>query len=162
MTKSIREKKHRLPRIAYAGFVAVAFTANVYERKRPFIDGYIFTVFESFLLQELANHSCSSYVYLFMPDHIHFILAGKSEHSNLLDCMDMFKQKTGFWFYENEKDIRWQKGYYDHIIRNEKDMNAQLCYILMNPVRAGLVDSWKKYPFKGSTEFSFEDWTDEL
>ena len=30
-------------------------------------------------------------------------------------------------------DIVWQRGYYDHIIRNEKDHEAITHYILSNP-----------------------------
>lgn len=52
----------------------------------------------------------------------------------------------------------WQKDYYDHIIRRPEDVQKHVRYILDNPVRKGLVDDWKKYPFKGSTLHDFDEW----
>ena len=50
------------------------------------------------------------------------------------------------------------KDYYDHIIRNDEDINNQIKYILYNPVRASLVENWNEYKFKGSTVYNFEEW----
>lgn len=162
MQKQIREKHHRLPVAAYKGFVAVAFTANVQERKRLFTDSMVYKIFQEILLNELKSYCCSAYVYLFMPDHLHTIIAGEKDDADIKGCIEMFKQRTGFWLYTNKSSYHWQKDYYDHVIRKEDDMNAQIRYILLNPVRAGLVDSWKKYPYKGSTKFNFEEWDEEI
>lgn len=162
MNRLIREKHHRLPVEAYDGYVAVAFTANVRHRKNLFKDGTVCNVFQELLLKESRDHRCLVYVYLFMPDHLHCIIAGDSEESNVKMCMDMFKQQSGFWLYKNKPDFHWQKDYYDHIIRNEADMNNQVMYILNNPVRAGLVMSWKRYPYKGSTVFDFYKWEESM
>ena len=157
MSKLIREKHHRLPPIAYKGHTAVVFTANIQGRKRLFNEKGIFEVFQKMLLKELESHNCSSYVYVFMPDHLHIIIAGESDGASVKKCMDMFKQRTGFWLYKHKPDIRWQKDYYDHKIRNERDMTAQIRYILQNPVHAGLESSWKKYPYKGSTKYNLDE-----
>jgi len=141
MKMPIREKHHRLPDEAYAGFAAVAFTANVKQRNVLFVDDTIFKIFEDILLGELKSFCCSAYVYLFMPDHLHTIIAGEKEDANLKARVEMFKQRRGFWLYQNKKSYRWQKDYYDHVIRKDEDMNAQIRYILLNPVRAGLVKS---------------------
>ena len=52
---------------------------------------------------------------------------------------------------------RWQKDFYDHIIRTNEDIVAQVKYILDNPVRKGVVLSWERYPFKGSIGCELED-----
>ena len=36
----------------------------------------------------------------------------------------------------------WEVEYYDHLIRDERDLKAQLEYVLANPIKAGL-QSWK-------------------
>ncbi|NOX84683.1 MAG: hypothetical protein GXO86_01765, partial [Chlorobi bacterium] len=43
----------------------------------------------------------------------------------------------------------WMKDSYDHYIRDERDWEEILEYIIYNPVSAGLVDDWKdwKYTF---------------
>lgn len=93
-----------------------------------------------------------------MHDHAHFILGGNDSNSEVKKCLNMFKQKTGFYIAKNLKDIRWQKDYYDHILRSEENLETHIKYILNNPVRAGLSEYWKKYPFKGSTVYNLEDW----
>jgi REP element-mobilizing transposase RayT len=43
----------------------------------------------------------------------------------------------------------WQPGFFDHVIRNEKDLNENLNYIAFNPVRAGYVNHPYFYPYTG-------------
>lgn len=43
----------------------------------------------------------------------------------------------------------WQPGFFDHVIRNEKDLNENLNYIAFNPVRAGYVTQPYFYPYTG-------------
>jgi len=57
----------------------------------------------------------------------------------------------------NKSGIRWQKDFYDHVIRKHEDITTQIKYILDNPVRKGLVSSWQEYPFKGSIGCKMED-----
>ena len=43
----------------------------------------------------------------------------------------------------------WQPGFFDHVIRNEKDLRENLSYIALNPVRAGYVTQPYFYPYTG-------------
>jgi|GEM_PF-1173423 len=43
----------------------------------------------------------------------------------------------------------WQPGFFDHVIRNEKDLQENLAYIALNPVRAGYVTQPYFYPYTG-------------
>lgn len=40
----------------------------------------------------------------------------------------------------------WQEESYDHYVRNEKEFNRIIAYILNNPVKVGLVKEWQEYP----------------
>lgn len=143
----IREKKHRLPREYYEGLNTVAFTLCVKNRIPLVTDFEIFAEFEKQLLIELGDHRCDAHVYLFMPDHGHLVLGGQDEESRVLDAVDGFKQRSGYWLSKNRPKIHWQKDYYDHSIRRQEEIEKQIRYVLDNPVRKGLVDDWKKYPF---------------
>lgn len=156
--KIIREKKHRLPDEMYVGVKSIAFTICIKNNKKLFISEHMLTIFEKVLVNSLNEHNCSGYVYLFMPDHLHMIIKGENKKSNIKQAVELFKQKTGFWLSNNLPNIKWQKDYYDHIIRNEEDIQNQIRYILNNPVRANLVKKWKDYNFKGSTIFNLKDW----
>ena len=39
----------------------------------------------------------------------------------------------------------WQDESYDHVIRDDKEFERIIRYILNNPVKAGLADSWEKW-----------------
>jgi len=43
----------------------------------------------------------------------------------------------------------WQRGLFDHVIRNDKDLQENLDYIAMNPVREGYVSQPFFYPYTG-------------
>jgi len=81
---------------------------------------------------------------------MHVILRGRSETADAWRAMVGFKQKTGFWFARHLPAISWQKDLYDHIIRADEDLGAQIRYVADNPVRQGLVKDWAEYPFTGS------------
>jgi len=93
-----------------------------------------------------------------MPDHCHIILQGKDEQANVLNTLDRFKQKTGYWLSKNHPEVHWQKDYYDHILRKEDDVMKHILYILENPVRKCIVEDRKEYQFKGSTVYLLDEW----
>jgi REP element-mobilizing transposase RayT len=43
----------------------------------------------------------------------------------------------------------WQKRIWDHVIRNDVDLEENLDYIAMNPVREGYVTHPQFYPYTG-------------
>ena len=43
----------------------------------------------------------------------------------------------------------WQSKFFDHIIRNDQDLQENLEYIAMNSVRAGYVSRSCFYPYTG-------------
>ena len=80
-----------------------------------------------------------------------------SDKSDVMKAMVSYKQKTGYWLSVNRPEIRWQKDFYDHIIRTDEKVSVQIRYILDNPVRKKLVKSWQDYPYKGSIGCALND-----
>lgn len=154
----IREHKHRLPRQLYVGNISCVFTICVLNGKELFVSQDIFTSIKGILLDSLIRAKCGAYVYLFMPDHVHLLLQGIEDESDLWKCIVDFKQRSGFWLSRNEYSEEWQKGFYDHILRKEEDVEKHARYILNNPVRKRTAEEWKEYPFKGSSIYDFEKW----
>lgn len=154
----IIEKRHRLYPEIYHGGQIVAITTCIKDRKELFIESEVFEIFKGFLIGELKNFDCSSYVYLFMPDHLHILITGNNDKSDIKECFEMFKQKTGFWLSKHKPNYKWQKDYYDHVLRSSDDLIKQCKYILQNPVRTGLVGYWKHYKFYGSTIYNLQEW----
>ena len=43
----------------------------------------------------------------------------------------------------------WQARFFDHVIRNDADLEENIDYIALNPVRAGYVSQPQFYPYTG-------------
>ena len=149
----IRENHHRLPAEAYRGYVRTSFTAKLLGDQSFFVTMDRFKEQEAFLLRALRELQCESELYLFMPDHLHVVITGTSPESDCRGAMSKFKQYSGYSFSRQHNYAKWQKDFYDHIFREEEDLRKQMIYILNNPIRAGLCESWDSYPYKGSTVF---------
>lgn len=83
--------------------------------------------------------------YVIMPDHIHFILLiQKTGVADLRKVIGWFKTMTTNEYIRGVKEDRlepfekrlWQRGYYEHIIRNEEDLNEKRKYIAENPIKS--------------------------
>ena len=91
-----------------------------------------------------------------LPDHFH-LLIGPSDN----DVSDIVKRiKLSFSFRHRSdmglgKATIWQRRFWDHITRDEKDWNSPLDYIHYNPVKHGFVKNPRDWKF--SSIHDFED-----
>ncbi len=97
-----------------------------------------------------------------MPDHQHMTITGTHEDADLIKIITGYKQKAGYWLSKNGAGIRWQKDFYDHVLKKNEDLSTQVRYILDNPVRKGLVSHWKEYRDKGSIGCDLDDTLDQI
>jgi len=146
----MREKRHRLARECYQGEVTVAITACIEKNVRLFADSEVVRHFTDCLKTAADKRYCTVLIYCFMPDHQHLLVHGNSSQADTWRAMVDYKQQTGFWLGRNCAGIKWQKDFYDHIIRADEDLKSQIQYIADNPVRRGIVKNWKEYPFTGA------------
>jgi putative transposase len=160
MMRAIREKRHRLPAHFYVGPCSVAFTVCVRDRICVFIDHETVDPLRQILYEAARHYGCEIYMYAFMPDHLHVIISTDNEEGDPLSAIKRFKQRSGRWFAQHRKGIRWQKDYYDRIVRSPRELKGHVYYVLNNPVRGGLVESWRQYPFVGSTIHDVSKWED--
>ena len=83
---------------------------------------------------------------MLMPDHVHFILwlhPDKESHPSLGRVVGAYKSITARAALHDLKmqghvsgNHLWQRDYYEHVIRNEEDLNQAREYILNNPLKA--------------------------
>ncbi|MFA5258089.1 MAG: transposase [Opitutales bacterium] len=81
------------------------------------------------------------HIILLMPDHLHAIVC-LPPNEQLPRLIADFKKYTA-----RAAGIEWQKGFFEHRLRNDESLDEKLNYIAMNPVRKGLVDSPDKWPW---------------
>jgi len=79
-----------------------------------------------------------------MPDHLHLIIViQEGGKSSLEDVIAWLKTMTTNDYINGVKsglfspfdNKLWQRSYYNHIIRNEQDLEENRDYILTNPIR---------------------------
>ncbi|USN53501.1 MAG: transposase [Candidatus Nomurabacteria bacterium] len=105
------------------------------------------------------------YAYVVMHDHAHFLLRPRYE-SNISDLMHCLKRNISrsiniiYPHLIAEDDhprlstkFIWQKSFYDHIIRDQQDLNHHVNYIHYNPVRDGLVNKPEDWPWSSYKDF---------
>jgi REP element-mobilizing transposase RayT len=88
-----------------------------------------------------------SLAWVVMPDHLHWVF-NLGEATDLSAVMKSLKAKASREInrLNGKKGSVWQPGFHDHALRREEDFLAIARYVVMNPVRAGLVKSVKDYP----------------
>ena len=89
--------------------------------------------------------------YCLMPDHIHLLVSLARDGKPLarVDAAD-FKRWTAHEARRSGVGLRWQSGFYEHIVRRNEDVAVIARYILANPVRARLAEEWGAYRWCGS------------
>jgi putative transposase len=95
--------------------------------------------------------------YCVMPHHAHVILNGPDEPAETLKAVNRWKQKTGYRYRQRTREFLWQPGYWDRVLRAEDDLFNVICYVVANPLRAGLVDDVTKYPWVGASRWTIQD-----
>jgi len=94
-----------------------------------------------------------------MPDHLHALVVGLNEKSDLLAFVKNLKQKTALEFRREFGRDLWQKKFYDHILRENDSSVRVAMYIWMNPVRKAICKDPRDYPYSGSF---LVDWKKEM
>ena len=92
-----------------------------------------------------------------MPDHAHLLLQGRTDDAKLQSLILSWNTLTGHAWRQRTSTRLWQSGYYDHVLRDGERHLAVARYILMNPVRAGLVVSAEDYALSRSGEYAIRD-----
>ncbi len=108
-----------------------------------------------------------------LPDHIHCIWTLPENDANYAKRWRLIK--TGFTKHSdpalrvepdesrkarNEQAI-WQHRYWEHVIRDEKDLTNHIGYIHYNPVRHGYVKSVSDWPYSSFHWYVNKGWLDE-
>jgi putative transposase len=150
----------RLPRLKdfdYRGRHAYFLTFCTYKRKLAFRDASIASMAVEQILRAAKRFEFDVLAYCVMPDHTHLLVHGQSDRSDLRRFVKRAKQSSGQIYARGAKEALWQDSYYDHVVRPEENLTGIACYIIQNPVRAGLAISPLEYPYLGSNAWSLEE-----
>jgi REP element-mobilizing transposase RayT len=146
----MKGKLPRLPQQFYRGLAYVFWTHTTENRQPlPLSQGFHAN------FRELLCHTCARYqlatpVYCLMPDHFHIFWIGQSPDSDQLCATKFFRKELT----PHLGTSHWQRQAHDHVITSDERENGiyhdTIHYILQNPVRAGIVEDWRDYPYIGA------------
>ena len=96
---------------------------------------------------ELRGGAAEGLAWVVMPDHVHWLLQLRA--TPLSRCVQAFKSRSARAINaaRGASGMVWQAGYHDHRLRNDEDLRTQARYIVLNPLRRGLVARIEDYPY---------------
>ena len=148
--------------------------------KRIFLDGYSYyltvvthqrnpiLIDNIELLRESFRESKRQYPYkieaiVVLPEHFHLIMSPQNakDYPHIIRTIKQyFSKHCEAKYYEHlEQSVSrhkegykpiWQKKYYEHTIRDEKDFDEKMNYIHNNPIKHGYVENIKDWKYSSS------------
>ncbi|MBU0474470.1 MAG: transposase [Bacteroidetes bacterium] len=85
--------------------------------------------------------------YCIMPNHVHVVfelLDGNKGISKIMQSVKRISAREANIVLRRSGQF-WQDESFDRLVRDERELFNIVKYVLMNPVKAGLVDDWKKW-----------------
>ena len=87
-----------------------------------------------------------------MNDHFHWLF--EMENENNFSKLVTFVKRDVIWRLKEEGiNAQWQNRFYDHVIRNQQDLDRHIDYVHFNPVKHGAVSKAREY-----SHSSFNEW----
>ena len=137
---------------------SAVFITQVVEGRKP---AFANPEFLELLKQTFRNvkllYPFTTLAHVFLPDHFHLILQQTNDinfsqimHSLKPNFTKAYKSIVGIPAQKTTKF--WQGRFWDHVIRDDKDLENHLHYIHFNPVKHGYVDNpgkWDHSSFRG-------------
>jgi len=135
-------------------------TIVTYKRRAILIDN-IELLRKSFQLSK-TRYSYHIDAIVILPDHLHMIITPKDpqEYSKIISHIkrsfvygldetlkNKAKEEISDRQYKRKLSGIWQKRFYEHTIRHEKDMSLHMEYIMNNPVKHGYTESAEEWVY---------------
>ena len=103
------------------------------------------------------NHPFVIHGWVVLPEHMHcvielpegdcdFAMRWRLIKLNFSKCLPINEYRSRVRSKRGERGI-WQRRYWEHLIRDEKDFTAHMDYVHINPVKHGLVKRVVDWPY---------------
>ena len=87
--------------------------------------------------------------YCVMPDHVHLLILPTAPGRHLSRIVATIKNAIAYDLRGMHVGVRWQWGYYDRLLRTSDSTRQIAKYVVMNPVRKGLVTDFRDWRYGG-------------
>lgn len=128
-----------------------SLTFQVGKQRHLFVSVRAVAIVYGQIQRAAAENHLAIAAYCFMPDHVHLLVAALDRDANYPRFVARAKQYSGVAYARAFGGRRlWDRHMFHRQLAGDDDLRAVACYIISNPVRAGLVDRLEDYPFVGS------------
>jgi REP-associated tyrosine transposase len=139
-------RARRLPSFDYVGERTYFLTILTKQRRHVFSDANV-ALCRDQILRAASLTGFAICAMCLMPDHLHALVKGMRDTSDLRSFVTRAKQLSGYHVKRAHRISRWRPGYYDHVLRRCEDPRRYVEYIRANPVKARLVANPNEYPY---------------
>lgn len=127
-------------------------TSSTWQRRSIFVGERAFELFVDCVFKYRTQGAYKIYAFVLMPDHFHLILTPKG--GTALERAVQFVKGGSAHAIGKELAFKfpvWQKGFSDHRLRDAADFATHLRYLVLNPVKRGLVSSPEEYAWTSAS-----------
>jgi len=147
------ERKHlsRLQRITVPGAPVFFITVCVEGRERVLARPAVADILVEAWGHAEPLHKWLVGRYVVMPDHVHFFASPLGDvQKDLSSFMRCWKRSTAIRIRRaGLTQFRWQRQFFDHLLRSDESYAQKWEYVRQNPVRAGLAPAPEGWPYQG-------------
>jgi putative transposase len=120
----------------------------MYRRRALLATAAMKHAFAHFAARAYSDHNIAVGRYVIMPDHIHLFVCGPDDFE-LGRWIGLLKQCLAKSVVRaSSGDSTWQRGFFDHALRNDESYAQKWNYVRDNPLRAGLVTNADDWPVR--------------
>lgn len=133
------------------------FTVNCLKRKDNTLLIDNIDILRQAIKTTKRSHPFTIHAWDVLPDHMHCVIELPENDCDFALRWRLIKMLFSRNIPKNEyrNEVRkkrrergvWQRRYWEHLIRNEEDYRAHMDYVHINPVKHGLVDQVKDWPY---------------
>ena len=131
------------------------FTVVTYRRQPIFNDASSISLLRQSFKVTKQRKPYTVLTLVVLPDHLHTIWKMPEDEHDFPSRWRTIKASFSIEYHKQHAETRdqplWQRGYWEHLVRDENDLYHHLDYIHYNPVKHGYVNApreWKNSSFQ--------------
>jgi REP element-mobilizing transposase RayT len=141
----------RLKRVFYQADAVVFWTLPVSYRQQGWLTDGFHAVFREMMLHVAVREGLLCPAYCLMPDHLHLVWMGIRREADQRNAMKFLRAQLGPFL----RPAKFQHQPHDHVLttrERQRHTFSVACadYVLLNPLRAGLVEKPETWPYLGA------------
>ena len=167
---------HHMPEYRRALIKGGAYflTLVTFQRRNIFASPAARALFYDAINQTQNRHPFIMVAHCLLPDHIHFIWQLPEDDADYSTRISVMKRRFSIDYVAQyglpfPKDTSrrkrrevtiWQRRFWEHLIRDEEDLNRHIDYVHFNPVKHGLINrvgDWAESSFSDYVDMGYYD-----